>query len=74
LYDNGILNDPNNPELYYHDPSNGCVPNGISITFNGTMGSINPISTTLTEGQNKQSSRQTIVEHVTSQPQWIVKV
>ncbi len=53
LYDNGILNDPNNPELYYHDPSNGCVPNGIPITFNGTMGSINPISTTLTEGQTQ---------------------
>jgi predicted outer membrane repeat protein len=50
LYDNGILNDPNNPELYYHDPSNGCVPDGIPVTFSGYLGSVNPINTTLTEG------------------------
>ena len=51
LYDNGILSDPNNPELYYHDPSSGCVPDGIPITFSGYMGSVNPVNTTLIDGQ-----------------------
>jgi len=53
LYDNGILSDPNNPELYYHDPSNGCVPNGTPITFSGILGNINPINTSLIEGQTQ---------------------
>ena len=51
LYDNGILNDPNNPELYYHDPSNGCIPDGTPVTFSGNLGSINTLDVTLTDGQ-----------------------
>jgi len=45
LHDSGILTDPEHPELYYHDPANGHVPDGIPVTFSlidgplGTLGS-----------------------------------
>ncbi len=46
LYDNGILNDPTHPELYYHDPSTGHIPDGIIISFISTLGTmINQCST-----------------------------
>jgi hypothetical protein len=40
LYDSGILADPNNPNLYYHDPSNGHIPDGTQATFSTTLGNI----------------------------------
>ena len=40
LYDSGILADPNNPNLYYHDPSNGHIPDGTLATFSTTLGNI----------------------------------
>ena len=51
LYDSGILNDPNNPDLYYHDPLFGHVPDGIVVTFlNDTLGTVNPLSSSLING------------------------
>ena len=41
LHDNGILSDLTHPELYYHDPASGHVPDGIPVTFTTTLGSIN---------------------------------
>jgi predicted outer membrane repeat protein len=38
LYDNGILNDPNHPELYYHDPTTVHVPDGIIVNFSTSNG------------------------------------
>ncbi len=40
LYDSGILTDPNNPNLYYHEPSNGHIPDGTPATFSTTLGNI----------------------------------
>jgi hypothetical protein len=61
LYDSGILIDPTNPNLYYHDPTNGHVPDGIVVSFiGGILGNVNPAianmingeaSTTFTAGQ-----------------------
>ena len=51
LHDNGILSDPTNPDLYYHDPIYGHVPDGIPVTFAGdALGSINPLTGTTTNG------------------------
>ena len=33
LYDNGILTDPTHPELYYHNPSAGHIPDGTISKF-----------------------------------------
>ncbi len=35
----------------FHDPSNGCVPDGIPVIFSGNIGTINPLNTTLANGQ-----------------------
>ena len=35
----------------YHDPNEGHVPDGIPITFTGTLGNLNQTSTTLLNGQ-----------------------
>ena len=35
----------------YHDPALGHVPDGIPVNFTGTLGSLNPASTTLVNGQ-----------------------
>ena len=43
-----LLHDSNG---VFNDPSNGCVPDGIPVTFSGYLGSVNPINTTLTDGQ-----------------------
>jgi predicted outer membrane repeat protein len=40
LHDNGILNDTNHPDLYYHDPLLGCVPDE-QINLSSTAGTIN---------------------------------
>ncbi|MDP1552998.1 MAG: chitobiase/beta-hexosaminidase C-terminal domain-containing protein [Methanobacteriaceae archaeon] len=40
LYDSGILTDPNNPNLYYHDPNDGHIPDGTLATFSTTLGNI----------------------------------
>ncbi|MGB9979855.1 Ig-like domain-containing protein [Methanobacterium sp.] len=40
LYDNGILGDPTNPGLYYHDPAEGHVPDGIPVLFTTNLGNI----------------------------------
>ena len=40
LHDNGIINDPNHPGLYYHDPTNVHVPDGIVVNFSTTTGTI----------------------------------
>ena len=51
LYDSGILNDPTNPSLYYHDPSNGHVPDGITVDFLGdALGNVNPLVSTFING------------------------
>ena len=44
LHDNGILSDPKNPELYYHDPANGYLPDGIPVRFATTIGNIKSLS------------------------------
>ena len=51
LHDNGILNDPNNPELYYHSPSDGCIPDGIPVNLTGSLGNMDIENTTLIHGQ-----------------------
>ena len=40
LYDSGILTDPNNPNLYYHNPNDGHIPDGTLATFSTTLGNI----------------------------------
>lgn len=40
-YDNGILNDPNHPELYYHDPTIMHVPDWIIVNYTTTKGGSN---------------------------------
>ena len=40
LHDNGILNDPNHPELYYHDPTIVHVPDGMVVNFSTTTGTL----------------------------------
>jgi predicted outer membrane repeat protein len=40
LHDNGILSDPAHPELYYHDPANGHVPNGVLVYFITSLGTL----------------------------------
>jgi len=40
LYDSGILTDPNNPNLYYHDPNDGHILDGTLATFSTTLGNI----------------------------------
>ncbi|MTK63266.1 MAG: hypothetical protein F8N15_01705 [Methanobacterium sp.] len=50
LHDSGILTDPNNPDLYYHDPVYGHVMDGILVLFSSTLGTVNPVTTTLLNG------------------------
>jgi len=50
LHDSGILTDPNNPDLYYHDPIYGHVIDGIGVLFSSTLGTVSPITTTLLNG------------------------
>ena len=51
LYDSGILTDPNNPNLYYHNPSLGHVPDGISVNFIGdALATVNPLTNTTEDG------------------------
>ncbi|BDZ68671.1 hypothetical protein GCM10025860_21190 [Methanobacterium ferruginis] len=43
LYDSGVLTDPDHPDLYYHNPVNGHVPDGIPVTFSlidGPLGTL----------------------------------
>ncbi|PKL66485.1 MAG: hypothetical protein CVV28_10815 [Methanobacteriales archaeon HGW-Methanobacteriales-1] len=40
LYDSGILTDPNNPGLYYHNPNDGHIHDGTLATFSTTLGNI----------------------------------
>ena len=48
-YDSGILSDPGNPELYYHDPAAGHVPD-VPVSFTATNGTIDPVSGVLVSG------------------------
>ena len=48
-YDSGILSDPSNPELYYHDPAAGHVPD-VPVSFTATNGTIDPVSGALVSG------------------------
>ncbi len=50
LHDSGILTDPNNPNLYYHDPLFGHVIDGIPVQFNTNLGTVNPITNALLNG------------------------
>ena len=51
LYDSGILNDPKHPDLYYHAPSLGHVPDGFVTSFSvAGLGNINPVTNTTTNG------------------------
>lgn len=50
LHDSGILTDPNNPDLYYHDPLFGHVIDGIPVQFNTNLGTVNPITNILLNG------------------------
>ena len=66
LYDSGILDDPSNPDFYYHDPVYGHVPDGILVNFaSDALGTVNPLiasmvdgsaSTTFTAGLNTGTS------------------
>ena len=50
-HDNGILTDPNNPGLYYHNPSFGHVPDGIIVNFlNDALGTVNPLIGSMLNG------------------------
>lgn len=40
LHDSGVLNDPNHPDLYYHDAINGHVPDGLKASFTTTLGTL----------------------------------
>lgn len=46
LHDNGILSDPTHPELYYHNPASGHVPDGIPVLFTTDLGNIGSKSVT----------------------------
>ena len=48
-HDSGILSDPSNPELYYHDPAAGHVPD-VHVTFTATNGTIDPVPGALVLG------------------------
>ena len=37
----------------YHDPLDGCLPNGIPVIFTSSIGNLQPTSTTLINGQAK---------------------
>ena len=51
LYDSGILNDPKHPNLYYHAPSLGHIPDGFLTSFSvAGLGNINPVTNTTTNG------------------------
>lgn len=51
LYDSGILIDPSNPSLYYHDPVFGYVPNGILVSFlSDVLGIVSPVTNTTVNG------------------------
>ncbi|MTK63124.1 MAG: hypothetical protein F8N15_00930, partial [Methanobacterium sp.] len=41
LHDNGLLADPKHPDLYFHDPSHGCVPDEL-MNMTSTSGTLNP--------------------------------
>jgi len=50
-HDNGILTDPTNPGLYYHNPSFGHVPDGIIVNFlNDALGTVNPLIGSMLNG------------------------
>lgn len=49
-HDSGILADPANPNLYYHDPLNGHVIDGIPVAFSSNNATLNPINSTLLNG------------------------
>ena len=48
-YDSEILSDPGNPELYYHDPVAGHVPD-VPVSFTATNGTIDPVTGVLVSG------------------------
>ena len=51
LYDSGILNDPKHPDLYYHVPSLGHIPDGFLTSFSvAGLGNINPVTNITTNG------------------------
>ncbi len=50
-HDSGILTDPANPTLYYHDPIYGHVIDGILTTFSTTIGNVNPTASSMVNGQ-----------------------
>ena len=51
LYDSGILTDPSHPNLYYHNPANGHVPDGITVNFSSdTLGTVHPLIGSLLNG------------------------
>jgi hypothetical protein len=51
LYDNGILNDPTHPDLYYHAPSLGHVPDGLVASFSSVgLGNVTPDTNTTVNG------------------------
>ena len=51
LHDSGILTDPNNPNLYYHNPLMGHLPDGISVNFTGdALGTVFPLTKTIVNG------------------------
>ena len=52
LYDSGILSDPKHPDLYYHAPGLGHVPDGLAVSFvtESEYGNINPETNTTMNG------------------------
>jgi predicted outer membrane repeat protein len=66
-YDNGILNDPNHPELYYHDPTIMHVPDGIIINYTTTMGTvISPLEIVNGSAQSNLNNLVTGIAYVTA--------
>ena len=52
LYDNWILQDPTNPDFYYHDPVYGHVPDGIVVNFaSDALGTVNPLIGSMVNGE-----------------------
>jgi predicted outer membrane repeat protein len=52
LHDSGILTNPTHPDLYYHDPVFGHVPDGIPVNFSSdAKGNVNPTTNTTTNGK-----------------------
>ncbi len=62
LHDNGILSDPTNPSLYYHNPASGHVPDGIPVVFTTTLGTLSNLESPTVNGAAKTTLKGGLTE------------